>query len=161
MTDSVNKVFLIGRAGQDAQLTYAKNGNAISKFSLVTSRRWTNDKGEKIDEPTWHKITIFGKRAEGVSKYIFKGSYLRVEGYIKNGKSFSLNRIQSPVVDRILRNSIALLPSDNDFIISDNKVVLLYNDISYQFYTFQDKSMIDLYIKRFKTGILLKYIINY
>lgn len=86
MTDSVNKVTLIGRAGQDAELTFTKNGSAISKFNLVTTRRWNNDKGEKQEDPCWHRITIFGKRAEGISKYIFKGSYLRIEGYIKNGK---------------------------------------------------------------------------
>ncbi len=84
--DSVNKVFLIGRTGQEAQLSYSKDGKAISKFSLATTRGWNDAKGERVEELTWHRITIFGKRAENVSKWIYKGTYLRVEGYIKNGK---------------------------------------------------------------------------
>lgn len=86
MADSVNKVMLIGRAGKEPEVRFSQNGVATAKFSLATSKKWKNDKGENFEETTWHRITIFGKRAEGVSKYIFKGTYLRVEGSIKNGK---------------------------------------------------------------------------
>lgn len=86
MADSVNKVMLIGYAGKEPDVRFSQNGTATAKFSLATSARWTTEKGEPKEETTWHRITIFGKRAESVSKYIFKGTYLRIEGSIKNGK---------------------------------------------------------------------------
>ena len=69
----LNKIMLIGNAGNDAELRYTPNGDSVASFSLAVSRRYTNREGQQIDETEWFKINAWGSRAEFVGKYIKKG----------------------------------------------------------------------------------------
>jgi single-strand DNA-binding protein len=74
----VNKAIILGRLGQDPEMTYSQSGVAICKFSLATSRK-TKD-GQEITQ--WHRCTAFNKTGELISQYVNKGNQLYVEGEI-------------------------------------------------------------------------------
>ena len=80
---SVNKAFLLGNVGRDAELRYIASGKAVCTFSMATSERWEKD-GEKQEKTTWHQIVIWGKVAEWAGKNIKKGDPVFVEGRIEN-----------------------------------------------------------------------------
>ena len=81
---SLNRVMLIGRLGKDPELKYSHNGAAICTFSLATSEQWTDkNTGEKQERTEWHRVLVFGKPAEVVSKYAVKGSSLFVSGRLQ------------------------------------------------------------------------------
>ena len=62
---SVNKVILVGNLGNDPEMKYASNGNAIANLSVATSESWTNkNTGLKEERTEWHSVSIFGKVAE-------------------------------------------------------------------------------------------------
>ena len=85
MARSVNKVILLGNLGRDAELTYTPSGQALSKVSLATSRRWQDkNSGEWQEETDWHNLVMWGKQAESLTQYLTKGSRVYVEGRIKN-----------------------------------------------------------------------------
>lgn len=84
MARSVNKAILLGNLGKDAELTYTSGGQAVSKFSVATNRRWQDKNGEWQDETEWHNIVLWGKPAESLTQYLTKGQRVYVEGRIKS-----------------------------------------------------------------------------
>ncbi len=75
-------VTLVGRLTQDPELTFAKSGSAIARFSVVTSRRVLNKTtNEWTDEDTsfWN-CTAFGALAENVCESLTKGVAVIVTG---------------------------------------------------------------------------------
>lgn len=83
----VNKVIVLGNVGNDPEIRYMPNGNAVASFSIATSEQWKDkNTGEKKEATEWHNITIFGKLAEIVEKYVKKGSKLYIEGKLKTDK---------------------------------------------------------------------------
>lgn len=85
MSEGLNKVILFGNLGADPELKYAQSGTAILKLSLATNERVK--KGEEwTDHTEWHRVTVFGKRAEGLSKFLAKGAAVMVEGRLRTSK---------------------------------------------------------------------------
>ena len=81
---TVNKVILVGRMGDAADLRYTKDGKPVANFSIATNRNWKNADGEKQEQTTWHRIVCWGPIAEYVSKYLGKGARVYVEGHVEN-----------------------------------------------------------------------------
>jgi single-strand DNA-binding protein len=77
------KIIIAGNLGGDPEMRYMPDGTAVTSFSLATSRRWNNAQGQPVDETTWFRVSIWGKRAEAANQYLTKGSKVLVEGRIK------------------------------------------------------------------------------
>ncbi len=84
MARSVNKVILLGNLGKDAELSFTPSGQALSKFTLATNRRYKDKNGEWQEETEWHNIVLWGKGAESLTQYLTKGQKVYVEGRIKS-----------------------------------------------------------------------------
>lgn len=83
----INKVILIGNLGQDPEVRYMANGNAVTNLSLATLDTWKNKQTGEIREKTeWHKVVIFGKLAEIAGEYLSKGSQIYIEGSLQTRK---------------------------------------------------------------------------
>ena len=82
---SLNKVILVGNVGQDPQVRYFDNGNAVANFRLATTERgYRTQNGTEVPERTeWHNIVANRDRAQFVEKYIKKGSGIYVEGKLR------------------------------------------------------------------------------
>lgn len=76
----LNKVEIIGRLGNDPDVRYAKNGNAITNISLATSEKWKDGQGNTQEKTEWHRVVFFGKVAEIAGEYLRKGSECYVCG---------------------------------------------------------------------------------
>lgn len=80
----VNKVILVGTCGQDPEVRYLPNGNAVTNLSLATSEAWTDKQtGQKVEKTEWHRVVLFGKVAEIAGEYLRKGSQCYIEGKLK------------------------------------------------------------------------------
>lgn len=83
----VNKVILVGNLGQDPEVRYMPNGNAVANISLATSESWRDKQtGETKEITEWHRVVFFGKLAEVVGEYAKKGTQMYVEGQLKTRK---------------------------------------------------------------------------
>ncbi|MEN5236638.1 single-stranded DNA-binding protein [Pseudomonas sp. TWI923] len=84
MSRGVNKVILVGTLGQDPEVRYLPNGNAVTNISLATSEQWTDKRsGEKVERTEWHRVVLFGKIAEIAGEYARKGSQIYIEGKLQ------------------------------------------------------------------------------
>ncbi len=87
MARGVNKVILIGNLGNDPEVRYTPNGNAVATISLATSETWRDKQsGELQDRTEWHRVVFFNRLAEIVGEYLRKGSKIYVEGSLRTRK---------------------------------------------------------------------------
>lgn len=108
MSNLRNSVRLIGRLGQNPELKELSNGKKLAKFSLATNESYKNDAGEKITETQWHNITVWGKQAEQVNKYLKKGSEVAIEGKLSNSAYTDRDGNKRHVTDIILNEFVMI-----------------------------------------------------
>lgn len=78
----MNKAIICGNLGTDVDLRKTKAGDPVANFPVATSRSYTKD-GEKVEQTEWHRVVVFGKRAEVCSQYLSKGRQVLVEGEMR------------------------------------------------------------------------------
>jgi single-strand DNA-binding protein len=78
------KIIVVGNVGRDPEMRYMPNGNAVTSFSLATNRRWNDSQtGQPVDETTWFRVSVWGRRAEVANQYLTRGSKVLVEGRLR------------------------------------------------------------------------------
>jgi len=83
----LNRVFLIGRIGRDPELRYtATSGRPVVTFSLATDRITRTESGEKNRQTDWHRIVVWGDRAQWCSENLSRGKLILVEGRLRTRK---------------------------------------------------------------------------
>lgn len=80
----MNKTLLIGRTTKDPDIRYAQSEQpmTIARFNLAVDRRFKKDGEQSAD---FISCVAFGKTAEFIEKYVFKGTKIAVEGRIQTG----------------------------------------------------------------------------
>ena len=79
----MNRVILIGNLGADAELKYTNSGQPVASMRLATSEKWQGKDGQQQERTDWHSLTLWGKRAEALAKYLTKGSRIAIQGRIQ------------------------------------------------------------------------------
>jgi single-strand DNA-binding protein len=75
----MNKVILTGRLTAKPELNYTQSQMAVTKFTIAVDR-FSKDKGADFI-----RVTVFGKQAENVCRYMDKGRMIAVEGSLQTG----------------------------------------------------------------------------
>ena len=83
MAGGVNKVILVGNLGADPDMRYTPSGQGVCEMRIATSESWNDKNGQRQERTEWHRIVVWGKRAEICSKYLSKGRQVYVEGRIQ------------------------------------------------------------------------------
>lgn len=80
----MNKTLLIGRTTKDPDIRYTQSEQpmTIARFNLAVGRRFKKDGEQSAD---FISCVAFGKTAEFIEKYVFKGTKIAVEGRIQTG----------------------------------------------------------------------------
>jgi len=79
---NLNKVMLIGRLGQDPEIKDV-GSSQVANFSIATNESWTDKQNEKQERTEWHNCQAWGKLADLIGRYLFKGNQVYVEGSIQ------------------------------------------------------------------------------
>lgn len=111
MRDGLNKVFLIGRIGQQPELK--GNNDSVLVFSLATTERYKDREGEWKDRTEWHKIVVFGNRAAGLYKILGSGMPLFIEGKNQT-RSWEDNDGNKRYTTEVVARDVKLLGSKKD-----------------------------------------------
>ena len=111
MARGVNKVILIGNLGQDPEVKYMPNGNAVANVTIATSESWKDkNTGEQIDKTEWHRVVFFRRLAEIVGEYLKKGSKIYIEGKLQTRKWQDKNGVDHWTTE-IIANEMQMLDS--------------------------------------------------
>jgi len=79
-----NRVQLIGNLGSRIEIKTLEGSKTFGKVRIATNEYYKNQKGERVEETTWHNLIAWGKQAELLEKYTDKGSEIAVEGRLSN-----------------------------------------------------------------------------
>lgn len=75
----MNKWIGIGRITAKPELNYTANQTAVTKFTIAVDRQ-TKDGGADFI-----RVTVFGRQAENICRYMDKGRQIAVEGRLVTG----------------------------------------------------------------------------
>ncbi|MEO8150089.1 MAG: single-stranded DNA-binding protein [Bacteroidia bacterium] len=85
MNNLRNSVRLIGHIGKNPEVKEFEKGKKVARLSIATSETYTNQKGEKVNDTTWHNLVAWGSSAEYVEKNLVKGNEIAIEGKLSSG----------------------------------------------------------------------------
>lgn len=107
----MNKVILIGRLTADPELSFTPAGKAYSNFCIAVNRDFKNEDGERSAD--FINISVWGKLAENVAKYMAKGRQIAVVGRLQ------IDRVQGEAgkkdvwYTKVIASNIEFLGSGN------------------------------------------------
>lgn len=81
---SINRVVISGNLTRDPEMRATAGGTQVMSFGVaVNDRRRNPQTGEWDDYPNFVDCTMFGTRAQAVSRYLSKGSKVAIEGRLR------------------------------------------------------------------------------
>ncbi|TYL49098.1 single-stranded DNA-binding protein [Marinomonas sp. IMCC 4694] len=88
MARGINKVILIGNAGNDAEVRFMPSGAAVANVNLATSESWRDKQTGQMQERTeWHRVAFMDRGnfrlGQIAGDFIKKGSKIYVEGSLR------------------------------------------------------------------------------
>lgn len=103
-----NKVQLIGYVGQDPEVKTFDGGKKLANIIIATNDFYINDKGEKVEQTEWHRLTAWGKVADIIEKYVAKGKEVAIEGKLTH-RSYDDKDGNKRYVTEVVINDLLLL----------------------------------------------------
>jgi single-strand DNA-binding protein len=80
----INRVNITGNLTRDPELRSTASGMNVLKMGVaVNDRRKNQSTGEWEDVPNFVDVTVFGARAEALSRFLSKGSKVAIEGKLR------------------------------------------------------------------------------
>lgn len=80
---SINKVVISGNLTRDSELRSTAGGTSVLGFGVAVNDRRRNINGEWEDYANFVDCTMFGARADGLHKYLVKGTKVAIEGKLR------------------------------------------------------------------------------
>lgn len=103
----INKVILVGRITKDPELRKTQSGASVVSFTLACNRRV---KQEGQPEADFINCQAWGKTAEVICQYVFKGHLLGLEGRIQT-RSYDDKDGKRVYVTEVVCDSVQFLES--------------------------------------------------
>lgn len=103
-----NKVQLIGHVGQEPEIKTFDGGKKVVNFTLATNEVYKNEKGEKVEQTEWHRVSAWGKVADIIEKYVTKGKEIAIEGKLTH-RSYDDKNGEKRFITEVVANDIILL----------------------------------------------------
>lgn len=103
-----NKVQLIGHVGQDPEIKTLEGDRKVAKLTIATNEIYKNEKGEKVEETQWHRVSAWGKTADIIEKFVTKGKEIAVEGKLTH-RSYEDKNGEKKYYTEVVVNELLLL----------------------------------------------------
>ena len=97
----MNSVQLLGRLTRDPDVRYTDGGSTIARFSLAVDRRFKQEGGGTAD---FINCIAFGKTAEFIERYVFKGTKIALNGRIQTGSYTNKDGVKVYTTDVVVEN---------------------------------------------------------
>ena len=112
MAGGVNKVILVGNLGADPDMRYTPSGQGGCELRVATSESWNDKNGQRQERVEWHRIVVWGKRAEVCSKYLSKGRQVYIEGRIQT-RTYDDKDGNKRYITEVIANDVQFLGGGN------------------------------------------------
>jgi single-strand DNA-binding protein len=109
MSNTINKVILVGHLGRNPEVKTFDNGGKLANFSMATKEIWKDAKGERQEQTEWHNIVV--RRSSSLTfteQYLKKGMLVYVEGKLRS-RSYKLKTGEDRTVLEVFAEDVQLL----------------------------------------------------
>jgi single-strand DNA-binding protein len=109
MSNTINKVILVGHLGRNPEVKTFDNGGKIANFSMATKEIWKDAKGERQEQTEWHNIVV--RRTSSLTfteLYLKKGMLVYVEGKLRS-RSYKSKTGEDRTVLEVFAEDVQLL----------------------------------------------------
>jgi len=110
----VNRVILIGNAGQDAEVKSTSGGRSVANFSLAVNEGFRDKTGKSGQRVEWVRCVAWNKLAEIAGKYVNKGRLVFVEGRLQTRQYENREGAEKTVCEVVVTTLRALGGGKND-----------------------------------------------
>ena len=93
---AINRVIIEGNLTRDVEMRATASGLAVAGFTVAVNEKRKNAEGEYVDAPVFVKCSLFGTRAEKLSKYLLKGTKVTIDG-----KSYNPQEISAMILQKL------------------------------------------------------------
>ncbi len=107
---TLNKVMVIGNVGRDPEMRFTPGGQAVTTFSVASSRRWRGQDNEMKEHTEWFNVVAWGRLAETCNQLITKGRKVYIEGRLET-RSWDGQDGQKHYRTEVIANEMRLLDS--------------------------------------------------
>lgn len=83
MANGLNKAMCIGNLCEDPNLRHTAGGEPVLNMRIAINETFIDRSGEKREKVEYVSIVVWGKRGEGLAKFLRKGMKIFVEGKIQ------------------------------------------------------------------------------
>lgn len=83
MAEGLNRVILLGNLGADPELRMTGGGTGVLKLRLATTESYLDRNKQRQERTEWHRVVVWGWRAEALAKILSKGDRILVEGGLR------------------------------------------------------------------------------
>jgi single-strand DNA-binding protein len=123
MSQSVNKVILIGFLGDAPEVRFSQQGMPVGTFSVAVNESWKDVQGTRRERVEWFRIVCFGRLAEVCGQYLDKGRHIYLEGRLQTRKwsdregekrtTVEVVAHQMRILDRVPKNGNGSKPDES------------------------------------------------
>jgi len=103
-----NRVQLIGNVGNNPEIKTFDGGKKLVSFTLATNESYKNDKGEKVEQTEWHRVSAWGKTADVIEKFVTKGKEIAIEGKLTH-RSYDDKNGEKRYITEVVASDVLLL----------------------------------------------------
>jgi len=104
----INKVTLVGHAGNDPEVRTLETGATVARVSLATNESYKDKEGNWQTSTEWHNLILWRDLAERARDNVKKGATIYVEGKIQSRKYTDKDGVEKSITD-IVVNSFRVL----------------------------------------------------
>jgi single-strand DNA-binding protein len=104
-----NNVVVVGRLTRDPELAYVANGAPVCRFTVATSRRFTRENGEKVQDTTFLDVDVWRRLAEICKQFLKKGREVLVVGSLRQSKWVDKETQQNRSKIRLVAQQVTFL----------------------------------------------------
>jgi single-strand DNA-binding protein len=83
MSNSVNKVILVGHLCAKPELKRLPSGQAVCEMRLATNETFTDREDRRQERPEFHRVVAWERTAETCARHLDKGRLVYVEGRLQ------------------------------------------------------------------------------
>ncbi len=105
----VNKVIIVGNLGQDPEVRYMPNGNAVANITVATGESWKDQQGQLQERTEWHRVVLYRRLAEIAGEYLRKGAKVYLEGRLQTREWIDPQSQQKRYTTEIIANEMQML----------------------------------------------------
>ena len=82
----INKLIVLGYAGNDAELKFTAGGKPVANFSVAVNESFKNSNGDNVERVEWFRCVAWNGLAELCGQYILRGKQVYLEGRLQTRK---------------------------------------------------------------------------